>query len=94
MRSIRKIASILVAVGLSSALLIGCDSGSAGSDPEVAKKAAAAAPKSAQDLPSTMPAEAKASAAAAMGQAQAQEKMSSDPARVKAMQMMRQQGAH
>jgi len=94
MRSLRKITSVALVIGISAALLVGCDSGSAGSDPTMGKKAADAAPKSADNLPSTMPAEAKASAAAAMGQAQAQEKMGSDPARVKAMQMMRQQGAH
>lgn len=72
---------------------IGCDTTNS-SDPLAAKKAADAAPKSAADLPSTMPPEAKASAIAAIGQAKAQEQQNGSEARVKAFKMMQQQGSH
>jgi len=68
----------------------GCTSQDEG-DVEGAQKAAAAAPKSVDQLPADMPPEARAAAASAMGQAAAAEQQANDPARVRAMQEMRRQ---
>lgn len=70
--------------------LIGCSPSSDG-DPEAAAKAAAAAPKSVDQLPADMPPEAKASAASAMGRSQAMQQQANDPARARAMQEMQKQ---
>jgi hypothetical protein len=75
---------IVVAAGMS----VGC-SGSGSGDIGTAHQASMAAPKSADQLPATMPKEAKASAASAMGQAQAEQQRNSDPARLKALKMMK-----
>jgi len=79
-----------VIASLVAVVCIGCTASDPG-DVATAKKGADAAPKSADALPSTMPAEAKASAAAAIGQAKAAKDQNNDPARVHAMEMMRQQ---
>ena len=58
-------------------------------DVDTATKAAAAAPKTVEQLPAEMPPQARAAAASAMGRAQAAEAEANDPARVRAMQEMR-----
>lgn len=68
----------------------GC-SPSANGDVETATKAAAAAPKSVDQLPADMPPEARSAAASAMGQAQAMQQQANDPNRLRAMQEMRKQ---
>jgi Tfp pilus assembly protein PilP len=86
---------LLLGFGLISALgLMGCSGGSDPGDVETAAKAAAAAPKSVDQLPADMPPEAKAAAAAAMGQAQAAQQQANDPARLRAMQEMRKQSGN
>lgn len=71
-------------------IVAGCASEDQG-DVEAASKAAAAAPKSVEQLPADMPPEARSAAASAMGQAAAAEQQANDPARVRAMQEMRRQ---
>jgi len=71
-------------------IVAGCASEDQG-DVEAARKAAAAAPKSVEQLPADMPPEARSAAASAMGQAAAAEQQANDPARVRAMQEMRRQ---
>jgi len=75
-------------------LLAGC-TGSDSGDVEAAKAAAAAAPKSVDELPSDMPEEAKRGAAAAIEQGKAMEQQmgAQNDARAKAMaEMQRQKG--
>jgi hypothetical protein len=76
--------------GIGLVILAGCGEAPS-ADPVIGKKTAEAAPKSAKELPASMPPEARASAAAAIGQAKAQQDMNNDPARAKALQMMKQQ---
>lgn len=81
------IPAALVALVVSSAGCTGSDEG----DVDTAAKAAAAAPKSVDQLPADMPPEARAAASSAMGSAQAAQEQANDPARVRAMQEMRKQ---
>lgn len=81
---------IAVAVGLA---LVGCSSNEEG-DVASATEAAAAAPKSVEQLPADMPPQARAAAASAMGQAEAARQQANDPARVRAMQEMRRQSGN
>jgi hypothetical protein len=83
----------LVLIGLVVGACVGCTNSDPG-DVATAQKASARAPKSAADLPSSMPKEAQASATAAMGQAQAVQSQGSDPVRLHALEMMRQQKHH
>ena len=83
---------LLIVVVASGVVLAGCKGDSEGTDPAVAAKASAAAPKSAAQLPADMPDQAKASATAAMGQAAAAQAQASDPARLHAMEEMKKQG--
>ncbi len=92
MRCIRKmIVGRLALACLVTCVCIGCSGEPEPVDTPQARKAAQAAPKSTSELPASMPPEAKAGAAAAMGQAKVIQDQNSDPARVHAMQMMRQQ---
>ena len=79
----------LLTASVIAALLCGC--GSSSGDVETAHKAALAAPKSVDELPADMPAEAKASAAGAMGAAQATQADAQNAARLKAMEEMAKQ---
>lgn len=79
--------SISVFVMAVVGLCAGCSAPDSG-DVATAHKASVAAPKSVEQLPKSMPAEARAAAAGAMGQAQAEERRNSDPARLKALRMM------
>ena len=80
-------------VVLVATVCAGCNSDTS-SDPSAAKMAADAAPKSASELPSNMPPEARAAAVAGIGQAEAQKKMNEDPARLHALEMMKKQAGH
>ncbi|MDR3692907.1 MAG: hypothetical protein P4L46_26240 [Fimbriimonas sp.] len=80
---------ILILLLVAAVGCVGCSQDKG--DVDTARKAALAAPKSAADLPASMPKDARASAAAAMGQAQAAQQANNDPARVHALEMMRKQ---
>jgi len=80
---------LLLAVALVATA--GCSSSEDPGDVAAAAKASAAGPKSVDQLPGNMPAEAKAAAGAALGQAAAAQQQASDPARVHAMEEMKKQ---
>ncbi len=72
MKKLLPLASLLVL------FTIGCNSGGDSGDVEAAKKAAAATPKSVDQLPADMPAEARRGAAGGIAQQQAMEKQSQE----------------
>jgi hypothetical protein len=80
---------LLVTAALVAA--VGCSSSPDNGDVETATRAAAAVPKTPDQLPANMPPEARASAASAMQQAAAMQQQAQDPARVRAMQEMQKQ---
>lgn len=81
--------ALVALVGAS--FIVGCDGPGESGDVDGAKKAAQAAPKSADQLPAEMPPQARNAAASAMGQAAAAQQAGNDPGRVRAMQEMQKQ---
>ena len=75
MKKLNYLTLVILALGA-----FGCGSGGDSGDVEAAKKAAAAIPKKVEDLPSTMPPDARKGAAAGMKQAEAMQKMMNDQA--------------
>ncbi len=88
MRGIRSVIPALVALALVGGF--GCRGSSDSGDVARAEAAAAAAPKSVEELPADMPPEAKRGAAAAMGQSQAMQQQMD--AHADAMKRARNQG--
>jgi PBP1b-binding outer membrane lipoprotein LpoB len=82
---------LALTVAAGTLLMAGCEGPGETGDVESAKKAAAQAPKSADQLPADMPPQARAAAQSAMGQAAAAEQAGNDPGRVRAMQEMQKQ---
>ncbi len=88
MRCLRSL--IPVWIGLTLVVGLGCRGSSDSGDVARAEAAAAAAPKTVDELPADMPPEAKRGAAAAMGQSQAMQQQMD--AQAEAMKRARNQG--